>query len=90
MRPKIFAGLEEIIARLFAAFLTILLFVVFVAARGSIDLEWRAVASWLVAFWFGYELASIVLFNIFVFFAGRDNQVDPTINTETLDVETQE
>lgn len=82
MNTKIFAGLEEIFARLFAALITIIIFVVIVVAREMVELDWFSVGGWLLLFWFIYELISIILFNLFVFFAKRE--LSPDIKEEEV------
>lgn len=83
MNTKIFAGLEEIFARLLAALIATTIFVVVVVARENIALEWLETAGWLLLFWFIYELLSIILFNIFTFFAGREPSPE-TIKTKDI------
>lgn len=83
MSTKIFAGLEEVFARLLAAFLVIAGFVVVAVARQTVELTWLPVAGWLLLFWFLYELLSIVLFNLFAFFAKRtvSPEIEPSVET---------
>lgn len=83
MNTKIFAGLEEIFARLLAALIATVIFVVVVVARTEVSLEWLETAGWLLLFWFIYELLSIILFNIFTFFAGREPSPE-TLSTKDI------
>ena len=85
MNTKIFAGLEEIFARLLSALLVIAVFVIITVARETVELEWLPVAGWLLLFWFVYELLSIILFNLFSFFASRSTA--PAIEpAQTVDI----
>ena len=89
MNSKIFAGLEEIFARLLSACLVIIVFVIIVVAREEVTLDWLPVAGWLLLFWFVYELISIVLFNLFVFFSRRSTP--PEIDSsKTVDLAMEE
>jgi hypothetical protein len=83
MNTRIFAGLEEIFARLIAVVIVTVGFAVVVVAREQIELEWLQAAGWLLFFWFLYEFVAIALFNLFVFFAKRE----PSPETQDLDVE---
>ena len=89
MNTKIFAGLEEIFARLFAMLIVIIGFVIVVLARETVTLDWFDSSGWLLLFWFLYELVSIILFNVFVFFAKR--QISPDIaETPLKDIPSEE
>lgn len=68
-----FAGLEEIIARLLGAIITLAFFLIYIVAVNQITLDWVQTFVLLTIFWLTYEVVSLILFSVFSFFAKAKN-----------------
>lgn len=95
MFPKNFlSGLEEIFARVFGFLAVSIVFLVFVYARGFLNLDWYSTAGLLSLFWILYELLSYILFLLFAFFSKKQegfanqNQAPSNNKPETSQPET--
>ena len=65
-----FSGLEEVLARFIAVFITLLFFVVYIIASGNyLEIDWIKFVLYAGIFWLMYELVALILFSMFSFFA---------------------
>ncbi len=83
---KFLAGLEEGFARIISLILTLIFFLIYVVAVEEVVLNWLQALAWLGLFWLVYEVISLLLFSVFVFFtknkiSKRDSSVENSQKT---------
>lgn len=74
-QKSFFAGQEEVFARIISLLLSSLFFVIFTVAKETVTLKWDNVLYSLGIFWIIYESLSLLLFQIFKFFAKKNNVI---------------
>jgi hypothetical protein len=83
-----FAGLEEVLARLAAVSITIIMFAIFTFAKDNKTvLDTYQLAGYLSVFWAIYELLSWILFRAFIFFSGSKADKIEAKSNEMLDTD---
>jgi len=76
-----FSGLEEALARLVSAIVTILGFLIYVSAKGSIVIGWRETIVALAAFWVIHEIIGFLMYLFFRYFSNKSENVLVSPNT---------
>lgn len=81
------SGLEEIVARMVALVITMLIFIAYTLGNPFIQPRWQEIALFLLGFWFAYEIIGYILFMLFKFFANKQAQVMESKNSDPLETQ---